>query len=242
MAQQSTRDGTTHSGAVDPAAPGDDATAIVAVLLSSVSRRTQLVDALRRSGYRVVIPRDPVQWASSAPSPVLVIDDTAGASRLRSAILGRAPETPCVVLLAQPTLARYREALAAGVTALPAGSADDDVVLAVQAAVRAFTYLPADAARMLAGHDGDRPVITEQEACWLRALVDGSTVASLARTVGYSEREMYRVLSNLYGRLGAGNRTEALLRADRWGLLTPALEEGAGRRPRVPGQRRPARC
>jgi DNA-binding NarL/FixJ family response regulator len=147
-----------------------------------------------------------------------------------------------VVLMAQPTPAQYREALAAGVTALPAGSADEDVVLAVGAAVRAFTYLPADAARVLAGNDGDRPVITEQEACWLRALVDGSTVASLARTVGYSEREMYRVLGNLYGRLGAANRTEALLRADRWGLLTSVPEEGTTRRSRVPGQRRPARC
>jgi hypothetical protein len=30
---------------------------------------------------------------------------------------------------------------------------------------------------------------------------------------------MYRLLGGLYARLGAGNRTEALLLAERWGLL-----------------------
>jgi DNA-binding CsgD family transcriptional regulator len=53
----------------------------------------------------------------------------------------------------------------------------------------------------------------------LRHLADSGTVASLARTVGYSEREMYRLLGGVYARLGASNRTEALLLAERWGLL-----------------------
>lgn len=240
MVEHSTRPGTPHSGPKrvrDMA--GDDAARTVAVLLSSASRRMRLVDALHHAGYQVVIPRDPVAWATAARSPVLVVDDSAGAARLRSGIAAQAPGTPCVVLLAEPTVAQYREALAAGATALPASSADHDVVAAVGAAAREFTYLPATAARILAGYDGDRPVITDREAGWLRALVDGTTVASLARTVGYSEREMYRVLGNLYERLGADNRTEALLRADRWGLLAPGE---AGRRPHVPGQRRPARC
>ena len=52
---------------------------------------------------------------------------------------------------------------------------------------------------------------------------------SLARTAGYSQREMYRVLAALYSRLGASTRTEALLRADRWGLLnTPTASTISG--------------
>jgi len=52
-------------------------------------------------------------------------------------------------------------------------------------------------------------------------------VTSLARSSGYSEREMYRLLSALYARLGVTTRTEALLRADRWGLL----RQGTSRAP-----------
>ncbi|HEX8630188.1 MAG TPA: hypothetical protein VF755_18680, partial [Catenuloplanes sp.] len=86
-----------------------------------------------------------------------------------------------------------------------------------------------------------------REVSWLRALVDGVTVASLARAVGYSQREMYRVLASLYARLGADNRTGALLHADRWGLLTPSgvpvgpsgVPVGAPGAVRVPIQRGP---
>ena len=36
---------------------------------------------------------------------------------------------------------------------------------------------------------------------------------------GVLERAMYRLLHALYGRMGAINRTEAVLQASRWGLL-----------------------
>jgi DNA-binding CsgD family transcriptional regulator len=44
-------------------------------------------------------------------------------------------------------------------------------------------------------------------------------VGELAESVGYSERAMYRQLRRLYERLGATNRTEALLQALRRGLI-----------------------
>jgi DNA-binding CsgD family transcriptional regulator len=53
----------------------------------------------------------------------------------------------------------------------------------------------------------------------LRLLGQGGTVAALAQSAAYSEREIHRLLAGIYRRLGASNRTDALLRAERWGLL-----------------------
>ena len=76
-------------------------------------------------------------------------------------------------------------------------------------------------------------MLSARDVAWLRALADGVTVASLARASGYSQREMYRLLSALYARLGVDSRTEALLRADRAGLLAvdPAVRPGHAPRP-----------
>jgi DNA-binding NarL/FixJ family response regulator len=207
----------------------------VVVLVSGVARRLRLVGALRRAGYRVVDPRRPVASVGTFRSPVLVTDDTDGACRIRAEVVAAAPETACVVLVDDPTPVRYRQLLASGATALPASSADGDVVLAVGAASRDLACLPATAVRALAGAEGAAPVLTDREASWLRALVDGATVAGLARSVGYSAREMYRILGTLYARLGADNRTEALLRADRWGLLAPPAASPAGTTARASG-------
>lgn len=216
----------------------------VVVLMSRAAERLRLVDALQRAGYRVAVPRQPVAWGAHRAAPVLLLtDDTEAAGRVRAEALAEAPETACVVLVDHPTPARYRHLLGTGATALPASCAEDDVVQAVGAASRELACLPVSAARAVAGVTGARPALSDREVSWLRALVGGATVAGLARSAGYSQREMYRVLNSVYARLGAGNRTEALLHADRLGLLTapggPATVPGGGA-PRVPAPRRPA--
>ena len=57
------------------------------------------------------------------------------------------------------------------------------------------------------------------EQMWLQEMASGRTVAELAAELGYSERAMFRNLRRLYVRLGVKNRTEALLWADRSGVL-----------------------
>lgn len=64
--------------------------------------------------------------------------------------------------------------------------------------------------------------VDESEAGWLRALANGETVAGLASQIGYSERETYRILGELYQRLGVTNRTEAIIWATRHGVLDDA--------------------
>jgi DNA-binding CsgD family transcriptional regulator len=54
---------------------------------------------------------------------------------------------------------------------------------------------------------------------WIVELSRGSTVVALAERYGYSERVMFRRLGEVYARLGAMNRAEALVAAERFGLL-----------------------
>lgn len=57
------------------------------------------------------------------------------------------------------------------------------------------------------------------EAQWLRHLKTGMTIAKLAEIVGYSERSLYRLLHDMYGRMQVSNRTEAIAKAARLGII-----------------------
>jgi DNA-binding NarL/FixJ family response regulator len=104
-------------------------------------------------------------------------------------------------------------------SAVARDAALDRIVEVVGAALDRRTVLPTDVARSLARGGQDDEGIEEEQAGWLRALARGATVEDLAESVGYSERAMYRQLRQLYERLGASNRTEALLQALRRGLI-----------------------
>ncbi|MCJ7725810.1 MAG: hypothetical protein MUP76_05410 [Acidimicrobiia bacterium] len=96
------------------------------------------------------------------------------------------------------------------------------IIGAAEAATRGDLLLSLDMARSLTppnGSHGHDPVITRDEATWLIALSRGTTVVRLADDAGYSERAMFRRLADLYARLGARGRTEALITAERLGLL-----------------------
>lgn len=126
-----------------------------------------------------------------------------------------------VHLLPAASTEAYSDALRAGAT----GAFERDAELAhivrtVQCAALGLALLPVDVARALnRGSVGPRPDLSERDLDYLRMLAHGATVAGLARRHGYSEREMYRLLSSVYRRLGAHNRTEALLLAQRYDLL-----------------------
>jgi DNA-binding NarL/FixJ family response regulator len=113
------------------------------------------------------------------------------------------------------------EAIQAGATGVV--GLDDElsvVVQVVRAAASGMTLVPRHVARGLCRQQpGRAPEIAPTERGWLRHLAGSGTVTSLARASGFSEREMYRLLGTLYRQLGATNRTEALLLAERWGLL-----------------------
>jgi DNA-binding NarL/FixJ family response regulator len=192
------------------------------MLLLPPAETRRLGAALHQAGYKPVVPTKLLDWASQRRHTLLLTDDSDRALAMISAVAATGSDTRAVVLVEDAGSDRYRTLLRRCTAALPAGSDAEDVVLAVRAAHQSLSCVPAAAARALAGPAGEgAPPLDDRELSWLRALADNVTVASLARASGYSQREMYRLLSDLYGRLGVATRTEALLRADRLGLLRP---------------------
>lgn len=116
----------------------------------------------------------------------------------------------------------YADALRGGATGVISTEMEpEEAVAVVRSAASGQTLLPVAVARALCRSlSGPPPSVTGSERAWLRGLANGGTVSGLARGAGYSEREMYRILAGLYGRLGASSRTEALVLAERWGLLS----------------------
>jgi DNA-binding NarL/FixJ family response regulator len=155
-----------------------------------------------------------------AAALVAVLPHADGAS-LASVTTAGAGRVEAVHVLPEGSVQAYTDALRAGATGAFAADAElEHVVRVVRSAAVGHTLLPLRVARALSRRRaGSPPQLQRQERHYLRRLADGGTVASLARSAGYSEREMYRLLSAVYARLGATNRTEALLLAERWGLL-----------------------
>ena len=203
----------------------------VAMLLAPPEENRRVAAALHRAGYRPVVPTDVLDWAARQEHTLVLITDSDRSLALLRGVIDAGADPRAVVLARTPGADRYRSLLRHCTAALPAGSPDADIVAAVRAAHRALSCLPRTAVSALTGAlEEQPPALTDTERVWLRALADNVTVATLARASGYSQREMYRLLAEVYRRLGVATRTEALLRADRLGLLhTPA---GMLRQPR----------
>lgn len=149
-------------------------------------------------------------------APLRIADDCAAVDAL--------VESGTSVLALVSPLGREEIAHAVGHGAVPVDwHADPErIVDAAVAAIRGDLLLSIEAARSLlpaTGAHGHDPAITAEEAAWLVSLSRGTTVVRLADDAGYSERAMFRRLADLYTRLGARGRTEALLAAERLGLL-----------------------
>ena len=155
-----------------------------------------------------------------ADSLVAVLPHADGGA-LASLQLPQTGRLQSVHVLTEGSVQAYADALRAGATGAFSADAElDGVLRVVRSAAAGQTLLPLRVARALSRRRaGSPPELQRHERQYLRRLADGGTVAGLARSAGYSEREMYRLLSAVYARLGATNRTEALLLAERWGLL-----------------------
>jgi DNA-binding NarL/FixJ family response regulator len=146
-----------------------------------------------------------------------------------------------VALLRDPVPLSYRRVLRAGASAAACWDAvPAALVEVVRSALGGLCLLPIGVAHHLAhaaageAGDGRAPPLDEEQVGWLRCLADGSTVAGLAHSAGYSEREMYRLLSALYRSMGVRSRTEALVRATSMGLIDGCQQRARAAPPVAP--------
>ncbi len=185
--------------------------------------RLGLLATLAAGGIRGLAPSSSGEWSAllDGAEPLIVVVAQEHAAGLQDVLAAASSTVPVVQVLADLSAERCGQALGDGATGVLLVDADlGDVVTVVRAAAASETLLPRQVAASLCGTTGaPPPELRPQEVQWLRRLADAWTVGSLARKAGCSEREMYRLLNGVYSRLGATNRTEALLRAQRHGLL-----------------------
>jgi DNA-binding NarL/FixJ family response regulator len=142
---------------------------------------------------------------------------------LLAELCSTSPDLIVVAVLEDASTEAYIRAILAGAAvAVSRAAPPESVRQAFKQAVMGVSALPIAVVRALAmsreSHTGVRP-LPMHEVEWLRSLARGVTVAQLARRNGYSERAMFRLLRNLYDRLGVKGRTEALMLANRRGWL-----------------------
>jgi DNA-binding NarL/FixJ family response regulator len=195
-------------------AAGLAAAGLACTPLSSVAELAPLLRSLVGAWRHV-----PVQPGSAC---VVVVVPTAGIDTVLAAartVEGVPIATVCVI--DDTDVDAVLDAIQGGATGVVALDAEvDHVVAVVRSAARGMTLVPRQVAKALCRRQSGRaPDVSPMERNWLRHLATSGTVAGLAHAAGFSQREMYRLLGGLYRRLGARNRTEALLLAERWGLL-----------------------
>jgi DNA-binding NarL/FixJ family response regulator len=195
----------------------------VAVVDPLPSYQAGLAAALTTAGFAPEEPTDLGGWVrlEGRRAVVLTLEPLQGHGRLADLRAANA-DIIIVALLSEPGLNACRQTLElGGCCVLPRQASPRAVVRALEAALEGHSVLPLDIARSFAAEypcsreltlDGD-------EVRWLRSLAYGTTVTRLAEDAGYSERTMYRRLTQLYRRLRVSNRIEAVVQAARLGLL-----------------------
>jgi len=132
------------------------------------------------------------------------------------------PDVGIVVLTMYAGDEQLFEALEAGASAFVAKDApSDDVIAAARhASVSPQSFAAADLAGALRRRlSPARPALSARESQVLHLLADGLGVAAIARQLFVSESTTKTHISNIYEKLGAANRAQAIMAAMRSGLL-----------------------
>jgi DNA-binding NarL/FixJ family response regulator len=186
--------------------------------------RRGMMTALAAAGFSSEEPEDLLEWSSEHQHGVAFLTvQSKQQLTLLTQLKDSCPDLILIAILVHENVEMHVKAVKAGATAAVGRTATPEEVLGVfNAAIRGVSMLPAEAVRALAAPNAPQDATTKlapREIEWLRALSQGRTVAQLADSVGYSERAMYRLLRDMYGRMHAANRTEAVLKASRAGWL-----------------------
>lgn len=195
----------------------------VAVLTPFPALRRGLASMLAGTAFAPEEPNDPIAWVAAAGHRVLLVAVAkVGDVGLVIDLLQTEKELVVVALVPEITPSVVRDAVLAGICAVAGwDTSSEELVTVLTASVESRTILPAHVLLELATspNNGSEVEPNQEQVDWLRALARGTTVNQLAQHVCCSEREMYRLLRELYDRLGVNNRTEALIWAAHRGLV-----------------------
>jgi DNA-binding NarL/FixJ family response regulator len=135
-------------------------------------------------------------------------------------IVQAAPSTRVVVLTASMDEARMVGALRAGAAGYVRKDADpEDLVTAIRAVARGKTYLDPSVGRPAVVGGRRRDELTQRELDILGELARGRTNKAIAGTLGVTEATVKTHVASLLWKLGAANRTEAVVEALKQGLI-----------------------
>lgn len=173
--------------------------------------------------------------ADSRPCIAVVDLDLSGGSGADAiaAIRAQSPGTACVVLTGLRDDVELGRAIEAGAAAVMHKTADMAEVLdVIRRVVDGATILPVDvttqALRALAHHRDQgwygrmlRNSLTGRELQVLELLADGAGNTDIADRLGIAPDTVQTHIRNLLGKMAAGTRLEAVVRALRYGLVSP---------------------
>lgn len=195
----------------------------IAVLDPLPAFRRGIEAIIDRTGSQVEQPADALAWASRPERRIALLSLLAPADwALLTELTATGEDTVVVAVLDDASIAGYVRAIRTGaVGAVPRDAEPEVLREVVEAAVTGRSVLPIEVLRVLAAQaPAEGPGGPQRhEIEWLRQLARGVSVARLAEQAGYSERMMFRLLRDVYTRLGVGSRTEALIRARDEGWL-----------------------
>lgn len=163
------------------------------------------------------------------PEAVLLDADVGSrpyAADLVATLATRAPDVAVVVLVRRVQAVGIVAAMEAGAKALVHRQCtDEELVAAVQAALRGQNWVAAPLAGVLRGElltevSGDRPKdLSPRELEVLRGLASGASNAEIGRRLGISDNTVRNHVHSLMGKLGVANRTDAVATGLRRGLV-----------------------
>ncbi|HSK24953.1 MAG TPA: hypothetical protein VK906_17340 [Egicoccus sp.] len=209
-----------------PAHPDARLESIVAVSVAVVDTvpafRHGLEAALGEAGFAVARPTDIDAWADSSRAVVVVLRTAADRQIVRR-LTRAAPELVCSVVVQDETPAAFADAIRLGASACVSWTSDvEDIIDSLANALRGRSLLTVETLRWMAARlpeSTQADLLPPEDVGRLRALASGDTIGAIAERAGYSERTMYRLLQDLYGRLRVNNRREAIALAYEWGVL-----------------------
>jgi DNA-binding NarL/FixJ family response regulator len=185
-----------------------------------------IMAVLGDAGFQPEVPEDLLDWVREKQRRVVLFTPHAPERwKLLAELCDADADVLVVALLTETSVPTYVQAIESGaIAAVPRDAPPELVHQVFDAALEGKSLLPVEVVRVLAAPRTVRepehqtgPSLREIE--WLQQLAGGATVGQLADRAGYSERAMFRLLRELYGRIGVKNRTEALMRGKEEGWL-----------------------